>query len=443
LRYLECAKHLLGEYRDDWNRGVLRDPFELTQFCQLIDGLILYARQPSSLGYPPESRPEKFLCDLLSKQIRATTFFFLKSYPRASQLENSDCWNGYAMMITRNEILSDAAKRPEVDVAVSGYLKDFESSPEKHLALVNRRIKADRDSVLGLRRGRKPEDIPSEEAGLVNSDPEDLWDGVPDGENVSSNRFRILLRDSAAIRVAEKNARRKGIGYEPYRFTPEDQELINKLNGLYYVLLGWSEQASHHTLKERVAFVENMYLNAPLLCSDWVMKVAEIQRFETVAGITIPILCSRLRNLSPRHSFIAYLFGKHSSGTRGRLYRRLRDLYELMERQQSRHQKSLKAERYSDDPSEKDEEREPIKRGQIRHHAQESEASSPEKSLMWASFINSLPGKRTQEVARLYLSGRLKQSEIARKLGTSRQAVNKHIKRITNYGKSHPEELPS
>ena len=113
LNFVLCAKELLMSYKADWDQRKLKDPFELEQFYELLDELVIEARLPRSSYLSksvPDIAPENILLEILDKQIRNTVTRFIRL---KGDLNNKDfvSWLGNAIRIVKNEIIGDAANR--------------------------------------------------------------------------------------------------------------------------------------------------------------------------------------------------------------------------------------------------------------------------------------------------------------------------------------------
>jgi hypothetical protein len=338
MSYIRCVKELLSDYKKDWDIKKLKDPFEREQFYDLLDEMVLEARHRRSswlskmavkYGLNPNIVPENFLLQLFEREINKVTKKFIDNHSDLKTLHEDEIqdrekeyqetttfkeWSHYARIFVKNEILGDAANRADRKLETGYFLESPGDDMDRHLTLVNRRLKSKRDKTLGLGKDESIDDIPRRNP-LIYSDSDDLWKDISEGKDAGSKHFRFLILDSAAVKVAESIARKEGIGYNPDWHTSEEREFISKLNGVYYSLVGWDEDHCN-TIDQKIAFIKRIIKKTSL---------QEKKRMETEIQMSIGGLCSQLKQLS-RTNLCAYLFGERAR----RIRTRLDDFYKLL-----------------------------------------------------------------------------------------------------------------
>jgi DNA-directed RNA polymerase specialized sigma24 family protein len=392
LNFVLCAKELLISYKADWDQRELKDPFELERFYELLDEMVIEARLPRSSFLSktlPDIAPENILLEILDKQIRNTVTRFIKS---KSDLNNEHLlpWLWRAKRIVKNEIIGDAANRADRKNEIDKYFDHFESSEEKSLTLVNRRLKADYDRALGKKKNEKT--------------------------------ALLLIHDSAAEKAAKNYARKKGRGYNLNWRTPDENNLLDKLNYVYWTLLDWDDTPCF-SFGQKANFIETALNTIP---------PAQIVKIEDEIGLSIHALLTKVKALvSKRHNLLAYLFGNLDNTGRpykGRLLQRLLDLKKDINRRENRKKKFEK--------SQKEE------RVRCDHDGYHEMELNPEEQNFWKSWIESLPSEKQRQVAIMYIIEHIPVVKIAEKLEKNRRTIYKHLDNIKKHVKKNPEDYP-
>ena len=380
-------------YKADWDQRKLKDPFELEQFYELLDELVIEARLPRSSYLSksvPDIAPENILLEILDKQIRNTVTRFIRLKSDLNN-RNFSSWLGSAIRIVKNEIIGDAAKRVDRKNEIDKYFQNFESSVEKSLTLVNRRLKADYDRALDKKRNEKT--------------------------------TLLLIHDCAAEKAAKNYARKKGLGYNLNWRMLVEKKLLDKLNYVYYALCDWDDTPCF-SFSQKASFIENA-TNAIL--------PEQIVKIEHEIGLSISALLTQVKALVPkRHNLLTYLFGKLDNTGRiiykGRLLQRLLDIEKDIKRRENRikkFEKSLK---------EKNVEGTQGSFGGVE--------SNLENIILLESWVESLPSKKQRQVAKMYYLERIPVAKIAEKLGKNRRTIYKHLNNIKKYVIKNPEDFP-
>lgn len=344
MSYIQSVKCLLLDYKKDWDNKNLKDSFEREQFYELLDEMVCEARYPRNIwisqmvekyGLDPTILPENYLTKLFDSEIIDATKTLINKYidlqkalideaqreeKEEHETQSFKDWYFYTKTFVKNEILGDASNRADRKIDTGWFLKHSGGSEDRHLTLDYRLLRSNRDKTLDLDKNEDVEDIPKENP-LVRSDSEDLWEGIPKGRDKTTERFRFLIRDKAAVKSAENMARKKGMGYNPDWHTLEDKELISKLNGVYYSILGWEGEDQCETIEERIALINRSVNGVP---------PKKRKRIENEIQMSIEDLCAKFQNLS-KTNLIVYLFGKKSK----RIMTRLNDFYNLINKSPS------------------------------------------------------------------------------------------------------------
>lgn len=169
--YIPHIKKRLDELAPRWHQGKLNS-IELDEFYDLLDEVVIEARESRSDWVDEPQQPEVYLIDLLQQRIQRTVRIFFRKYknryfgqeesgsqerkePKPEETGVFLEWHEYARRMTVAMILGDASERPSRRSLVEKYLvkpgKEESKSDfilDRHLDLNFKRIRSEKENVL-------------------------------------------------------------------------------------------------------------------------------------------------------------------------------------------------------------------------------------------------------------------------------------------------------
>jgi hypothetical protein len=240
--YIPHIKKRIDELAPRWHKGTL-NPEELTEFYDLLDEVVVEARESRSDSVTENQRPEAFLINLFQQRLENTIFAFLKRYKQymaeaARYYKKEDGrklkktpvfieWRNSAIIITESIILSDATTRRTRRDQIQKYLETSGSSAitgnqesmskedfikERHLFANSKRLFARKQELLQQQNAWKKE--------LRQQQDNIDWNYLP---------------------WAERCALKEGVGYDPNYKNKNIEDIKRKRPNLVNYLFGSKE----------------------------------------------------------------------------------------------------------------------------------------------------------------------------------------------------------
>ncbi|MFC1534410.1 sigma factor-like helix-turn-helix DNA-binding protein [Thermodesulfobacteriota bacterium] len=287
------SKEIIKKLEKRWRKHLLNNK-ELERFYNAVNGLVVCTRAEEDCRVKGKDNCLSFLINLLEPFIKSEVNYFIKS--KSLNYKEKEVWIKRAKKLVEIEILGDQINSPDRARVVKEHFEVSKPSENRHLSLVDRRIKSSREKLLNtIQAEDQPELVKIVESLLTNR---------AEGDD--------LLRFFKKSYIARAKA------YDPYYLTLEEQNLLDDYRHveMYYTDFnnGELEEFGIKTKAELDSHIEK----------------------EELQEMSVKDLISRLQKIPNRkQNIFKYLFSlkdeARNTYKHRRLYNRLRDLKRILD----------------------------------------------------------------------------------------------------------------
>ena len=287
--YIPHIKDRLEKLASRWHEGKLNAD-ELTEFYDLLDEVVLEAREGRSDFVSEDERPEIFLINLLQHRLKKTVIIFFLSHKRYfSEPTNYNtphfkAWLEYAKSITESIILSDATERQTRRNKISKYLGPFpdHSTAEDQICRSKKDFINDRHLHVNSKRlfARKKE-LLRQQDNIAD------WNYLPWAEQCALNEgvgynpdYKKDILEDLALRLEAAEDLTKRWEADEFREDIKTRDKLNNyLRSKYTSFLPSEIKRKIESLKERMPNLVNFLFGSKKRKGELFWRLTELFRF--------------------------------------------------------------------------------------------------------------------------------------------------------------------